>query len=69
MNFVTINKKSKTFKSALSKYKYVPKIASKASETIIVDSRSENIHPFMWDYSWFEDIEDARNYLSKLGLK
>lgn len=64
MNFVKMNKKTKKFKSSQSDYKYVSKIGSKAKETIIMNSKSENIHPSLWNSDWFEDKESAEEYLN-----
>ena len=69
MNFVTINKRTIQFKSKVTNYKYEKNITSKAEDTIIVDSRSENVHPSIWKIEWFEDEIEAKKYLSKYQSK
>lgn len=69
MNFVTLNKRTQKFKSKLTDYKYQSKIQSKASDTVIVDSKSENIHPAFWKSEWFEDEVEAKKHLSKYQNK
>ena len=66
MIFVTINKRSMKFKSVLSNYKYISKIESKAIDTIIVDSHSENVHPSIWKKEWFQDEIEAAKYLKSI---
>lgn len=66
MIFTQINMRTKKFKSSLTNYKYEDKIKSLAKNTIIINSKSENIHPSLWCSEWFLDQKEAQEYIKSI---
>lgn len=66
MYFTKRNLRNKKFLSEATGYQYVDKIPYSAKETVLYHGNGLNIHPTLWEASWFENEVEAAEYIESI---